>query len=333
MPTETTVAPFRYEEQLGGGFGHPSRHMHAGPAWGGSMPPTGPARIADCVAQVPGSGRILPNGLRNPWAPHAGETYQPAAVAATNMQMNRSIAGGGVSINGSMAGGYGPGSIAPSYQGGGGTMIAPRSLAGGSVATGLSAGSYGTAGGMRLDDGWNGSVGRDHRGFAPDLSSAAGGLPRIPTASNWLHANSSPLNHAPLSQVRHISPVLQPTPPMIVDEAYPQPPISNSLYRPRRAASLRPVPIDDDCPDCAITIHGHCHGGQRQRSTSNASSGSHRGRDSRDVGRLASGQEHYRKLNSGSPSVRHSAEMPLSRKVSGRSRLSSSHSTCRECVA
>ena len=51
-------------------------------------------------------------------------------------------------------------------------------VGGGSV---MSTGSsYGGPGGYRMDDGWEGSVGRCHVGHAPDLSSTAGAIPRRP---------------------------------------------------------------------------------------------------------------------------------------------------------
>ena len=280
------------------------------------MPATGPVRAIECL---PEPNQVLPNGMRNPWAPYAGETYRPAADAAVNQQMGRSagigsVVGGGRSL-------YGP-------IGGGGSVIAPRSVAG-SVATGYSGGSIGL-GGYRADDGWDGAVGRAHQGVAPDMSSTAGAIPRVNTQSSWLHAASSPLNHA------RMSPVMPP--PLAHSGIYLQPPVAHSSHRPRRAASVRSVPIDDECrAKCCGSSHG------RPRSSSGGSVHSDR-RSIREGGVPipggGGGQQHYRKLGGGnslmvgSP-LRQSSELPLGRKVSmSRShRSTGSARRCSECSA
>ncbi|KAK1921344.1 hypothetical protein DB88DRAFT_98682 [Papiliotrema laurentii] len=266
---------------------------------------TGPARLSDCL---PGPNRCLPNGLRNPWAPYAGATYLPSSVAAANMQ---ATSVGGMSV---LGGG-----------GGAGSVISPRSLnpMGGSVIAPTAAGgsAYGSVisrpglGGMRPDDGWDGSQGRAHRGVQPDLQSTAGALPPVAaSASAWLYSPSSPANHARLSPnspqvyLQPQMPSLQPTPPSS---------LLGGSHRPRRA-SIRPVPIED-CAECK----SQCVECQAQSRRPRSVSQSH---DSRSLPpAAASGQGPYKRLagspQKGSP-LRQTPESPLARRVSGRSHRS-----------
>ncbi|WRT63289.1 uncharacterized protein IL334_000193 [Kwoniella shivajii] len=117
------------------------RHPHSfppvayRPGWS-MMPSPGPARMIDILPPRPNMpGSIAPNGLRNPYAPYAGEGYIPSSTNALAMhsQLGSSIIGG--SIGGSM--------IVPSVSGAG----------------------------YREDEGWNGCVDRNHLGHNPDMSS------------------------------------------------------------------------------------------------------------------------------------------------------------------
>jgi hypothetical protein len=133
---------------------------------------TGPARAIDCLPN-PTPNAVMAKGVRNPYVPYMGETYRPAAESAANR--HALLVGGssqpyasGMGMSMPMGGGMGMG---------GGSMISP-SVGGGSV---MSTGSaYGGPGGCRMDDGWEGSMGRSHVGHAPDLSSTAGAIPRRP---------------------------------------------------------------------------------------------------------------------------------------------------------
>jgi hypothetical protein len=126
----------------------------------------------------------------------------------------------------------------------------------------MSTGSaYGGLGGYRMDDGWEGSMGRSHVGHAPDLSSTAGAIPRRPIgpqlpmgmgmgggmsmAGGSVGYPSSPLNHARTSP----SPVYADIPP-------PGPPIhrSSSQRVKHSSAQGRRVSID------AGQGHGHGQG-------------------------------------------------------------------------
>ncbi|WVQ82611.1 hypothetical protein IAT38_004742 [Cryptococcus sp. DSM 104549] len=164
MPTEVTPTPFQMASSMG---------FH--PGWS-SMPGSGPARAAEIIPCNRAPGSVMPNGLRNPWAPYSGGTYKPSAAAAAQRQENQ-IAGG-TAYGGSVMGG--------SVMGGGMggmSVIAPSSV-------GL--------GGYREDDGWNGSMGRAHLGHAPDMSSTAGAISQIraPSAGGWLNQPASWGNHA-----------------------------------------------------------------------------------------------------------------------------------------
>lgn len=302
MPIELTPGPQSYAA-----FDHLPRSLPGwangpvAPGFGAGMPGTGPARAIDCL---PGPNKCLPNGLRNPWAPYAGEPYVPSHVGTNNRQIiggsvaGGSMYGGGMSALGAPVGGgmsvIAPGSVHRS-------VIAPRSIAG-SVATG-----YGL-GGMRSDDGWDGAAGRLHNGTEPDLTSTAGALPRVAqSASAWLYAPSSPANHARLS----------PQAP----EVYVQPPMAQSMASRPRRMSMRSIPIEDDCHECqrAATRQRTYSQGERSLPPS-----------------AANGPGPYRKLGSGSPvkssPLRPTPDPPLSRKVSGRSqRSASSQRHCSEC--
>ena len=297
MPTELTppsYSPFSSSPQFRGWADH-----HP-PPFSSSMPSTGPARAIDCL---PGPNKCLPNGLRNPWLPYAGESYIPASVGAVNQQYHAaSIHGGGGSVGGSV--------IAPSRMGV--SVIAPRSFAGSAMSYQNSAMGRDEFGGRA--GGWGGALERDHNDLEPDLSSVAGALPIRPSSAAWHYTASSPGNHAPLSQARFGggmgSFVNGP-------EAYGQP-----EYRPRRA-SMRGPPVDE-CLDCQPHVHVQKRrpsGGQSDRE--------------RMVPMTGSLQSPYRKISGGSP-VRGSplrpADQPLSRKASTRShRSSGSQRPCSEC--
>ncbi|GFZ44606.1 hypothetical protein JCM24511_02330 [Saitozyma sp. JCM 24511] len=146
MPTELTAAPFKHEQQFPYGLEHPrtwapprsrpivpvtaSPHpipqtSHSPPvmqwaSFGGvGIPPTGPARLIDCVPK-----RVLPNGVRNPWAPYDGSAYRPSSDRVENRAISGSLGTGGM-IPAPVA------PVAPSSWGGG---MAPTVLPSGSVA-------------------------------------------------------------------------------------------------------------------------------------------------------------------------------------------------------
>lgn len=128
------------------------------------IPPTGPARVLDCVPN-----RCLPNGLRNPWALYAGESYNPSSEAAAHIQAGHYVGAGSVSANGEYGYGYGyrrgglgslggsHGVVAGSLRGGWGEVGAPDPVYGASLMYGpgshLALGEGGL-GGYRADDGW-----------------------------------------------------------------------------------------------------------------------------------------------------------------------------------
>lgn len=146
--------------------------------------------------------------------------------------------------------------------------------------------AYGGLGGYRLDDGWDGSVGRNHVGHAPDMMSTAGANLRQPvpgagagtahmhapalsidtgmSASGWRNAPSSYRNHARMtpslvSFSHSHSPSLDVPPPQ-------GPPIhhrSSSLRRPHGSPSehSRTIPIEPGCHQCEVrSQHGHGSG-------------------------------------------------------------------------
>lgn len=187
MPTEVTPAPFRYEQQLPHGLEHPRTYANIHPGWSHPpiMPSTGPARAIQCVphslpAISQGPGRVFANGMRNPWAPYANEGYQPAS------EHLRAMHGG---IGSGMATAYTPRSMM-----GGGTTI----VGGGGGGSEYSVGTLGMDG-LRMNDGWEGSLGRQHLGHAPDMTSTAGRLGSAPAPSSWMGTPSSYANHAPMT--------------------------------------------------------------------------------------------------------------------------------------
>lgn len=274
MPTDVTPAPFRNEQNfpyaIERNFSgpHPGWAAQSLPAYHQAprlMPvsshsppytvrPIGPIdrppRAIDCLTYQPepipgigtGPGTCLPNGLRNPWAPYNGETYRPAAEGAAARQIHALNAGmGGVAgqpgqeyAGGSM---YGGGGRTRSGYGGGygvGSVIAPRAQ---SVASGsrISMMSGASLGGHRLDDGWEGSLGRRHAGIAPDMSSTAGAIPpSMPyqmggaSPGSWLTTPSSYQNH------RRMTPGPPATLPIYTQRELILPPVAGS------ACSLRP---------------------------------------------------------------------------------------------
>lgn len=169
-------------------------------------------------------------------------------------------------------------------------------------------------------------MGRAHHGFAPDMSSTAGALPRLYPAANLGHIASSPLNHA-----RMTPSVIVPPPSVVGPMArvspsphvgsighrlspshhsasiHLQPPVAH--HRPRRASSVKPVAIDQCCVECCPDLRRSVSGSNRARSNA-----------------------HHRRP--GSVSV-HSPlqpvnEAPVVRKVSGSRSRSARH--CSECV-
>ncbi|WVO16069.1 hypothetical protein L204_103734 [Cryptococcus depauperatus] len=166
MPIEVTPAP----HQMGA-----AAYAHQG--WF-SLPATGPAHLADLQPRSHIPGSVFPNGLRNPFAPYAGETYIPSADKAVRIGGSR-FAGSDALIRG--------GSVVDSMTG------RPMSLAGGSVIAPSSV----SMDGFREDEGWNGSMSRVHAGHAPDMSSAAVtlSLPRG-LEVGWRNQPASWGNHA-----------------------------------------------------------------------------------------------------------------------------------------
>jgi len=258
MPTEVTVgnyprdamqAPYMNMNQ--GGWAT----SHSLPAQFPANPylMTGPARAIDCLPN-PTPNAVMAKGVRNPYVPYMGETYRPAAESAANR--HALLVGGSSQPYAS-----GMGMLMPPGGGmggmGGGSMISP-SVGGVSVMSGGS--SYGGPGGYRMDDGWEGSVGRCHVGHAPDLSSTAGAIPRRPIAPQIAmsmggigmgmggspigYHPSSPLNHARMSpssphEYAHIPP--------------PGPPVHRSTSQRVKHGELgRRVSISNDrpCHEC-----------------------------------------------------------------------------------
>ncbi|EIW72949.1 hypothetical protein TREMEDRAFT_59108 [Tremella mesenterica DSM 1558] len=261
MPTDVSPAPFRYQQQLPHGLEHPNAYALMGQAqshgWaslpplggGAGVPPTGPARAVDCLAGTPRN--VLPNGMRNPWAPYQGETYRPASDMIEGQAFGPELPGSG---------------IYPASQLGG-SAIVPRSraMSFGGASIGYDGGGLG---GMRGDDGWNGSAGRLHRGLAPDMSSTAGALPRLANPNNgaaWLQAPSSYANHARMNPASLFEPAIQ---PLGGASVYLQPPVANSANaRPRRA----PVVPIDGCAECVAEQREK----ERERQSMNSHSAHH----------------------------------------------------------
>ncbi|ORY27312.1 hypothetical protein BCR39DRAFT_599414 [Naematelia encephala] len=172
------------------------------------VPPTGPARVTEC-AQPRAVGQILPNGIRNPWAPYAGDTYVPFPESPRKTQQNQYQHGLGVGV--------------------GDRRARTRSMS-----------MVGTAvGGVRIEDG------RARIGHEPDLISTAGARPRLQSAGSWVNSPSSWANHtqARMTPVLVHSP-LQPPPlqsPQIVSPSV----AYSHTSRPRRV-SYTPITIRGD---------------------------------------------------------------------------------------
>lgn len=126
--------------------------------------------------------------------------------------------------------------------------------------------AYGGLGGYRLDDGWEGSMGRSHNGHAPDPMSTVGAVLRQPIAAGvhqpalsvdtggWRTSPSSYHNHARM------------TPSLSLEVPPPQgPPIhrAGSLRRPQGSPSSysRSIPIEQPCHQCESRSQGA--GGRR----------------------------------------------------------------------
>ena len=319
MPIDVSYAPFA-RSLPGWGLGP----IPVGPLIAGShMPGSGPARAVDCL---PAPNHCLPNGLRNPWAPYSGGSYQPASAAVTHRQIHPVTR-----QSPALSAGAGGSVITPSHLVG---LGAPGSLIAPSGASLLTAG----LGGLREDDGWNGSAGRDHRGIEPDMTSTSGALGPLASggtpsaATSWMSVAPSPANHVPLSAARHYSPsplVLGHSSPRLVP-GYTQPGESMTYVRPRRH-SIRPATSGVGPP------HGNGHGSQNDCAECASRS---------RVAAPAGGTESpYRKVGiagQNSPArgslLKPERELPLSRKVSLRSRHSGGTATppsrhCSECSA
>lgn len=315
MPTDVTVGPY------------PQHHHHApfmnmnqgGWARSHSLPDhypanpylmTGPARAIDCLPH-PTPNAVMAKGVRNPYVPYMGETYRPAAESAAN---RHALLVGGTSQP--YASGMGRSVPIPMGGGGGGSMIAP-SICGSVMSTGS---AYGGQGGYRMDDGWEGSMGRSHVGHAPDLSSTAGAIPRRPIgpqlpmgmgsimgggmsmAGGNMGYPSSPMNHARMSP----SPVYADIPP-------PGPPIHRSSSQRVKNSSRqgRRVSID------AGQGHGHGQGQGHGQERGNGHGFHECDGKSRSGRRMSEGMlPGYE----GSPLRQHGGEGDLRRKVSDSSR-------------
>lgn len=301
------------------------------------------------VARQPGS--VLPNGVRNPWAPYEGGSYIPSSEGVAN-RLAGEYAGAGTVI-GSLGG-----------MGAGGSVIAPAaSMAweaapqAGSVIV-PSRGGASLAAGYRVDEGWNGSLGRAHLGHLPDASTSAARLGSTVIGAgapgsgmggvgggggSWYHTPSSWQNHARMTASM---PVPVPIPPRgalnrsIVAAASPPP-----LAHPRRA-SLAVSVEEDDCPDCHPDDHHHHRhhhrprdsGLQRVRSMSSATSSGtrhhhHRHGSAAPRPRRDSVHEHSRHSSSSSSPLKiHVADVggdspyqPLARQSSTSSSSSAKH--------
>ena len=316
MPIELTPSPssLRYDRYLPlapsatMGWAHNSPH-----------PSTGPARAIDCVQP----GRVRPNGMTNPWAPYGGETYTPSSEVAVNIQA-RSFPGGGGSVPGSYQSMVGS-------RVRGASVIAPTSTGSGSLAGGSIMSYNGSLGGQR--EGWDGILERNHRGHEPDLTSPAAGLPRSQhqqhSMTNWLHAPSSPMNHARMSPSIAILPPSHRLSPSIspsyahhpASSIHLQPPVAN--HHPRRSTTVKAVPIDnycaECCPSCVESRRDSVH--ERARSRSGAHSLRH--------GNSPAGSPLRSVPVNGTPVARMVSRSRSAR--SGRSEKSGRH--CSECSA
>ena len=258
------------------------------------MPYSGPPRAADLL---PGPNKCLPNGLRNPWAPYAGETYEPAAVSASNKLQGGQVMGAPPDsqlLGGSHAGPISihPASVATGYSGLSHASI-PRSL------TGSVPGYHpGGMGGWRTDDGWRGSMGRQHMGIAPDMTSVAGAM--APYGAHEVAANSM---GGPPAQAGWLSPPVQQQRLSSSLGAYRQPPVD---IRPRGGSPLNASP--DNCEMCREVP-------RRTRSMSRSSADDE-------------GQRHYRRLSNAGRSSSPLNPEPLAHKSS----ISRKHRRhCSEC--
>ncbi|WVW81344.1 hypothetical protein I302_103335 [Kwoniella bestiolae CBS 10118] len=184
------------------------------------MPTTGPARVIDILPPKPHMpGSVLPNGLRNPWAPYSGETYIPASENVVAMQNHNQMGGGSI-----IAGGRsGRSMIAPSFAGSG--MTLPRE-----------------------DDGWSGSLGRAHQAHAPDPSSV-GAIGPTPV----LGANGSQAGWMPASWGNHqrMTPTIASG--LAHSEVYPaSPSLGYNQPSPPRRRGSGGAPGVEGCEECQL---------------------------------------------------------------------------------
>ncbi|KAL7420345.1 hypothetical protein Q5752_005315 [Cryptotrichosporon argae] len=243
MPTDLTPAPFRAEQQFPYGLSHPTFYAGHAPA------SSGPARLSACLAPAPGD--VMPNGVRNPYAPWGGETYVPAhAHAPASYGHMHDSPGFSLRPRAGFGAAHAP---APSAYAASHASYASRASGGSFGARAVPIPSF-------TEDGWGASAhGRRHDAHAPDLVAGvaagagvgAGGLSRSTGA--WLPASS--VTHAPLSAPRRI-------PTLLADES------------PLDPARLRP-PSAHGPAASACAAHQYV-GGSRHRAASTSSAAPHR---------------------------------------------------------
>lgn len=154
--------------------------------------------------------KVLPNGLRNPWAAYAGETYIPGSEKASRMSGDQMYSSSPLHPVASLRSHNSHSRSHSQSQGGPISITAstpiPIPIPVPSVMSSGWTGTGGGMGGMRLDEGWDGSQGRAHLGYMPDPTSTAGRLSRTPDAMSlgsgsggWRQGPSSWQNHARLT--------------------------------------------------------------------------------------------------------------------------------------
>ncbi len=277
MPTEVSVAPFRYEQQFPLSLEHPRtwavrgpRPIHQfGPNNALGLFAANPPSVVSSSSTAPQPGQILPNGVRNPWAPYEGGSYIPSSEGVAD-RLAGEYAGAGTVIHAGQPV-AGPRTVPPRMASGpmggpfsnGGSVIAPA---------GQAPGAY------RVDEGWNGSLGRAHLGHLPDATSNAGrrGSSVIGAGAgvggNWLHAPSSWQNHARMSASL----------PMPMHQQRPQVPLHRGGGMQHGGTTPPVAPVQtrrasfsvsvDDCPDCLAASPPRDQGLQRVRSMSSSTS-------------------------------------------------------------
>lgn len=211
----------------------------------------------------------MPNGVRNPWAPYEGGSYIPSSEGVANR----------------LAGEYaGAGTIVQAAQPIAGSRIVPPNMTAGPMTVGryadggsVIAPSRHAPGAYRVDEGWNGSLGRNHLGHLPDATSTAGRLGSsmvaagAPGGGSWLHAPSSWQNHARMSASL----------PMPMHQQAGQVPLHRGagvhsgtppLAAPAQGRRASLAVSVEDCPDCFAASPPRDSGLQRVRSMSSSTS-------------------------------------------------------------